>query len=125
VDFAGNDGALNTPYGASFPRWKGNLALGWSLGDIHSTLSYQYIGPYRLVLESAPGHVSSYSQFNLNVSYTGFKRLTLYATVKNLLNRAPPFDPIWLAYPTATPYDPSLYNDEGRYVEVGATYRFF
>jgi iron complex outermembrane receptor protein len=125
VDFAGNDGALNTPYGASFPRWKGNLALGWGYGDIHSTLSYQYIGPYRLVLESAPGHVSSYSQFNLNVSYTGFKRWTLYATVKNLLDRAPPFDPIWLAYPTATPYDPSLYNDEGRYVEVGATYRFF
>jgi iron complex outermembrane recepter protein len=124
VDFAGNDGALNTPYGASFPRWKGNLALGWSLGNVHSTLSYQYIGPYQLVLESAPGHVSSYSQFNLNVSYTGFKRWTVYATVKNLLNRAPPFDPIWLAYPTATPYDPSLYNDEGRYVEVGATYRF-
>lgn len=125
IDFAGNDGALNTPYGASFPRWRGNLSLGWSLADWHSTLSYQYTGPYALTLESAPGHVSSFSQINLNISYTGIKHLSLYANFKNLFNRSPPFDPIWLAYPTATPYDPSLYNNEGRYVEVGASYSFF
>ena len=124
VDFAGNDGALNTPYGASFPHWKGNLALAWKVNEFHSTLTYQYVGGYELTLEPGPGSVGSYSQFNLAESYTGFKKWTLSATIKNLLDRHPPYDPTWLEYPTATPYDPSLYTNEGRYIEVGATYHF-
>jgi iron complex outermembrane receptor protein len=122
VDFAGNDGAIATSYGASFPRWKGNTNVAWSYENFNSTLTYLFTGPYLLTVES--GKVSSYSQFNFNESYTGFKDWTLYGTVNNVLDRKPPYDPLWLEFPTATPYDPSLYNNEGRYIEIGAKYRF-
>ncbi|MGA2398699.1 MAG: hypothetical protein ABSG30_11645 [Steroidobacteraceae bacterium] len=49
--------------------------------------------------------------------------MTVYGKVTNLLDRKPPYDPLWLEFPTATPYDPSLYSDEGRYVEIGIKYR--
>jgi iron complex outermembrane receptor protein len=124
IDFAGNDGAIDTPFGASFPRWKGNTSVSWAYDKFNTTLSYLYTGPYTLTQEAGPGSTASYSQFNLVVAYNGFKNWTIYATVNNLFNRAPPFDPLWQEFPTATPYDPSLYTDEGRYAEVGATYRF-
>ncbi|RKP49672.1 TonB-dependent receptor [Pararobbsia silviterrae] len=123
-DFAGNDGAIDTPFGASFPRWKGNTNLNWKFDKISATLTYQFTGPYTLTQESGPGRVGSYSQFNLNIAYTGFKHWTIYASAYNLFNRQPPYDPLWQEFPTATPYDPSIYTDEGRYLEVGATYRF-
>ena len=124
IDFAGNDGAIDTPFGASFPRWKGNTSLSWAYRKFDTTLTYLYTGPYTLTQESGPGSVPSYSQFNLNVTYSGFKHWLIYGTVNNLFNRAPPYDPLWQEFPTATPYDPSLYSDEGRYVGVGASYRF-
>ena len=122
VDFAGNDGAIDTPYGASFPRWKGNTNLGWSYGPVEATLTHLFTGPY--VLTQMPGKVSPYSQFNLNANYHVQQNLTVYGTVNNLFDRRPPYDPLWLEFPTATPYDPSLYSDEGRYVEIGVRYRF-
>jgi iron complex outermembrane receptor protein len=122
VDFAGNDGAIDTPYGASFPRWKGNTNIGWSFAKSNTVITYQFTGPYVLTQES--GRVPSYSQFNLTESYSPFKDWTVYALVSNILDRRPPYDPLWLEFPTATPYDPSLYSDEGRYIEIGAKYRF-
>jgi iron complex outermembrane recepter protein len=122
VDFAGNDGAIDTPFGASFPRWKGTTSAGWDYQSFTTTATYQFTGPY--LLTQMPGRTPAYGQVNLTERYSGFRNLTLYATVNNLFNRQPPYDPLWLEFPTATPYDPSLYSDEGRYVEVGATYRF-
>ena len=121
VDFAGNDGAIDTPYGASFPRWKGNTSVGWSEGPYGAVLTYLFTGPYLLTQES--GRVPGYGQVNLTATYSPEKHLTVYGKVTNLLDRKPPYDPLWLEFPTATPYDPSLYNDEGRYVEVGLKYR--
>lgn len=122
IDFAGNDGAINTPYGASFPRWKGNMNLGWSHGGFNTQLTYLFTGPYMMTIET--GRAAAFSQFNLSESYTGFANWSIYGTINNLFDRAPPYDPLWLQFPTATPYDPSLYNNDGRFVEIGATYRF-
>jgi iron complex outermembrane receptor protein len=122
VDFAGNDGAIDTPYGASFPRWKGNTNLGWSYGPVDATLTHLFTGGY--VLTQMPGKVSPYSQFNLTANYHVQQNLTVYGAVNNLFDRRPPYDPLWLEFPTATPYDPSLYSNEGRYVEIGVRYRF-
>lgn len=121
LDFAGNDGAIDTPYGASFPRWKGNTNVGWSYERFGAVITYLFTGPYLLTQES--GRVPSYGQVNLTANYAATSNLTVYAKVSNLLDRAPPYDPLWLEFPTATPYDPSLYSDEGRYVEVGLRFR--
>lgn len=122
VDFAGNDLAMDTPYGASFPRWKGNTTVGWNWHDIDAALTYRYSGPY---LEEMIGgtHISSVGLFDLNLEYSGVRNLTVYGRVNNVLDHDPPFDPMFLNFPGQPPYDPSLYNNEGRYVEVGLKYK--
>jgi iron complex outermembrane receptor protein len=122
TNFAGNNGANNTVFGGAFPRWKGTTELSWAFRKWTTTLTWKYTGPYAQVIN--PGSdAASYSQFNLFVSYTGFKHWTLYAGINNLFNRTPPFDPVWM-YTYRGAYDPSLYSGIGRYGQIGATYRF-
>lgn len=122
ADFAGNNGANDTVFGGALPRWKGNTNLDWTNKDWNTTLTWQFTGPYRQVID-AGSTVPSYSQFNLSVSYTGIRHWKLYAGIDNLFDRAPPFDPVWM-YTYRGYYDPSLYEDIGRYAKVGATYTF-
>jgi iron complex outermembrane receptor protein len=124
VDFAGNDLAMDTPYGASFPRWKGNTTLGWNWHDVDTALTYLYTGPYIENIAENGAHTPSFGQFNLSLAYSGFRNLTIYGKINNILDRSPPFDPVFLNFPLQPPYDPSLYNDEGRYVEFGLKYKF-
>jgi len=125
VNFAGNDLAMNTPYGASFPRWKGNTTFGWNWHGVDAALTYRYSGPYAEEIVGVPPRIPSFGLFDLNLEYSGIQKLTLYGRVNNLFDRYPPFDPIFLNFPGQPPYDPSLYNNEGRYVEVGLKYKFF
>jgi iron complex outermembrane recepter protein len=125
VDFAGNDLAMDTPYGASFPRWKGNTTVGWNWHDIDAALTYRYSGPYLEEIVGTPPRIPSFGVFNLSLEYSGIPNTTIYGRVNDLFDRYPPFDPIFLNFPGQPPYDPSLYNDEGRYVEVGVRYKFF
>ncbi len=129
VDFAGNNGALNQPFGASNPRWKGNTNLTWDYAKFSTTLSWQYTGPYTNAIaiqagDGGTGQVASYSQFNLYASYRGFKNWTIYGGITNLFDRSPPFDIEWTFNPDLTGYDQSLYTDIGRTFQLGATYRF-
>ncbi|MGI4859766.1 MAG: TonB-dependent receptor plug domain-containing protein [Janthinobacterium lividum] len=128
-DYAGNNGALNQPFGAAFPRWKGNTTLAWNYRKFNTSLTWEFTGPYAQAIgttDSYPGmsnHVASYSQFNLYTSYSGFKNWTIYAGMNNMFNRRPPFDPVWQDY-SVTGYDTSLYSYVGRYFQAGATYHF-
>jgi iron complex outermembrane receptor protein len=124
VDFAGNDLAMDTPYGASFPRWKGNTSVDWNWHDADAALTYLYTGPYIENIAENGAHTPSFGQFNLTLAYSGFRNLTIYGKIDNILDRYPPFDPVFLNFPLQPPYDPSLYNDEGRYVEFGLKYKF-
>ena len=123
VDGAGNDLTLAQPFGGSFPRWKGNTDLSWNFHQWNADLEWQYTGPYSdaLGLNYTTG---SYSVFNLNVAYTGFKHWTIYGGMNNIFNKAPPYDPLWVNQIDQTGYDQSLYTYMGRYLQVGATYKF-
>lgn len=123
---AGNDQCLSQPFGASFPRWKGNLDLAWAYRKFNTDLSFQYSSPYTNTVVAGPSYsVASFSQFNLTTTYTGIKHWTLYASIDNIFNRMPPYDPAFLTATTdGLGFDPSLYNNLGRFVEVGASYRF-
>lgn len=133
-DFAGNDGAMLQPFGASFPRWKGNTQLSWDYHKWDASLSWVYTGPYKIsptvlppgTFPGQPEGVASYSVFNFFMTYTGFKHWTLYAGVDNIFNRAPPFDPFWqnVTGIQSTGYDQSLYMYYGRFAQIGATYKF-
>jgi iron complex outermembrane recepter protein len=124
VNYAGNNGAIDTVFGASMPRWRGNTNLSWAYHQWTVTATWQYTSPYTQVIVPGTPSVPSYSQFNLYAQYTGFKHWTLYAGINNIFNRAPPFDPTWEFEGTNSGYDSSLYNYVGRYGQIGATYKF-
>ena len=123
VDGAGNDLTLAQPFGGSFPRWKGNTDLSWNFHQWNADLEWQYTGPYSDAL-GLDYSTASYSVFNLNVAYTGFKHWTIYGGMNNIFNKAPPYDPLWVNQIDQTGYDQSLYTYMGRYLQVGATYKF-
>lgn len=128
-DFAGNNYALNQPFGASNPRWKGNTTLTWDYKKFVTTLTWTYTGPYTNAISEQAGDpgsqaVASYSQFNLFTTYSGFKHWTIYGGIANLADKRPPFDVEWQGYPYYTGYDESLYTYIGRTFQVGATFRF-
>lgn len=127
TDGAGNDLTLAQPFGGSFPRWKGNTSLTWTSPDrkLDVALAWEYTGPYSAPLQDPNAHVSSYSQFDLNFNYTGIKHWTIYGGINNIFNRQAPFDPLWIGSPVdVTGYDQSLYNNVGRFIQVGANYKF-
>jgi len=126
VNGAGNDYTLTQPFGGSFPRWKGNTTLDWAYNKFDAALTWQFTGPYAQNLVAAgPSHAGSYSQFNLMMTYTGFKHWTIFGGIDNIFNRAPPYDPIFAnGTLDQNGYDQSIYTNIGRFAQVGATYKF-
>jgi iron complex outermembrane receptor protein len=130
---AGNNFTLSQPFGGSFPRWKGNttLSLGVSpvqcravAGNSSARTRRRWLLPTQ-ALSPAADKVGSYSEFNLMMTYTGFKHWTIYGGMDNIFNRTPPFDPLFAdSELDQTGYDQSLYSYIGRFVQVGATYKF-
>jgi iron complex outermembrane receptor protein len=126
VNGAGNDYTLTQPFGGSFPRWKGNTTLDWTYHKFDAALTWQFTGPYAQNLNpSGPNKVGSYSQFNLMMTYTGFKHWTIYGGIDNIFNRTPPYDPIFAnGTLDQNGYDQSIYTYIGRFAQIGATYKF-
>jgi iron complex outermembrane receptor protein len=59
------------------------------------------------------------------VTYSGIKHWTIYGGVDNILNRKPPYDPIFAnGTLDQTGYDTSIYNYLGVFAQIGATYKF-
>jgi len=125
IQYAGQDASFGLPFGASMPRWKGNTTLVWDYRKFSTTLTWEYTGPYAETYAGVqPNGVASYSQFNLMSTYSGIKHWTIYAGIDNITNKTPPYDAAELLYGNGVGYDQSQYSDIGRFVQVGATYRF-
>ena len=127
INGAGNNYTLTQPFGGSFPRWKGNTSVDWNYHKWDAQLTWEFTGPYaqNLFPTPAPNKVGSYSQFNLMVSYSGFKHWTIYGGVDNIFNRTPPYDPIFAnGTLDQSGYDTSVYNYLGVFAQIGATYKF-
>ncbi|MGS0942256.1 MULTISPECIES: TonB-dependent siderophore receptor [unclassified Pseudomonas] len=113
-------------YWAAMPRWKANTSLTWNYSAWTTRLSWLYTGSYHQAYLDALAtegkeKVSSYSQFDASVSYRGFKNLTLRASLENIANKKPPYDP---ALGSNYYYDISQYDPMGRYLRVGFDYKF-
>ena len=75
------------------PRWKYTAALTYNTGDWSSTLSQRFqtgLNDLTPRAGSSLTTVDSYSQYNLNVRYKGFKNTTISLGVNNLSNEWPP-----------------------------------
>ncbi len=118
-------------------RWKHSAGLTYRRGDWSSTISQTFRSGYND--QVLPGvlagrvnppnwnpKVADYITYNLGVTYTGIKNLTLTGVVKNLLDTDPPFS---VAYDSATgagsSWEPRVGDPRGRSFVLTAQYRFF
>jgi len=131
VESAGNNGGTNT-----IPRWKGNVALEWARGPLTIIGKANYIHSYTQLLVGAsffapsdprfqngvyPLSVPSYTSYDLVGRYDVTKKLRVTATVQNLTNRKPPYDP---GFSATYLYDFSIYDIRGRQFRIAANYAF-
>ena len=128
------------------PTWLLNLYTTWNRGPASLTLSARYIaeGKYNALFKGPddPSYVGwnattgaptvntindnivkSATYFNLSGSYNliaeGNRKLQLFASINNLLDKAPPMAPT-LQYPT----NPVYFDQIGRYYRVGVRFGF-
>jgi iron complex outermembrane receptor protein len=129
-EVAGSNGGANT-----IPRIKASLALDWDSGPwavtytAHYTHSYHqellassYFTPQASTFQNGvyPERVPSYSTYDLFVGYEVNKNLSMSASVMNLFDRTPPYDP---GFSATYLYDFSLYDVRGRQLRVNFKYK--
>jgi iron complex outermembrane receptor protein len=69
--------------------------------------------------------VSSFEELDLSVTYSGFKNLTLFGSIKNALDRMPPFSATNGTNNNFTQQGfAELYTSRGRFYQVSAQYQF-
>jgi iron complex outermembrane recepter protein len=129
TETVGTNGGANT-----MPRVRGTLAQDWDYAGLAMTLQYNYIrGYYQQLLPASyftaqdprfqtgtyPDRIPNFYTFDLFGRYQVNKNLRLTASVTNLDNRKPPYDP---GASTTFLYDFTQYSAVGRAVRVGFNY---
>jgi iron complex outermembrane recepter protein len=104
----------------AFPKWKHNANLGWSRGPWSANLHQNYVHGYEDA--DATRRVGTWSVYDVNASYTGFKNLTLTLGIKNLFDRDPPYTRQGQAFQVG--YDPSIADPTGRFFWGAVKYAF-
>jgi iron complex outermembrane receptor protein len=117
-------------------RWKHNAAIGYKRGDWSATFSQLFRAGYndQVLPGVSSGRVSppdwkskvdSYTTYNVGVSWTGIKGLTLTGVVKNLLDTDPPFAITYDSnFGSGSSWEPRVADPRGRAFVVTAEYRF-
>jgi iron complex outermembrane receptor protein len=105
------------------PRWKHTASVTWKSGVWSTTLSQRFntgLTDQTPRTGSTMTKVDSYSQFNVNVKYTGISNLTLSAGVNNITKEWPPItaDTVYNGYIT------SMADMLGRVYRFSAEYKF-
>jgi iron complex outermembrane receptor protein len=75
------------------PRWKYTASIGWKQGAYGATLSQRFQTGLKDLSPRAGSTlttVDSYSQYNLNMRYTGIKNTTIALGINNLTEEWPP-----------------------------------
>jgi iron complex outermembrane receptor protein len=121
IDRAGDVGTGN----GGVPHWRGNLSVTYDDDAFTAYVAERIIGGGKYNNTYSAGfinkpNVSGQYMTDLTLQYrlkTNFGKLTLYGTVLNLFNAAPPIDPQNFFEPTET--NPVLYDVIGRIFRVG------
>lgn len=137
--YAGTHGNCDTSNCAGTPKNKINLNASWDLGDLNVTGNVNfrskmdntaYAGAAcatKLVSgASAPNdkcEIASFTTLDLSTRYNVNKQLTLFASMNNVLDKWAPMDPYTYGAMGYNPMDAS--GAIGRYMKVGASYKFF
>jgi len=117
-------------------RWKHTAAFTYTQGPWSGTLTQLYTAGYTdAVLPGVANgtvkptnwspKVKAYQLYNVTVSYTGIKNLTLMAGVKNIFNTDPPFSAAYDGNTGAgSSWEPRIADPRGRSYLLGATFTF-
>jgi iron complex outermembrane receptor protein len=105
------------------PRWKHTASVTWKNGAWSTTLSQRYSTSLTDLTPrtgSTMTKVDAYSQYNLNVKFTGIQNLTLSAGVNNITKEWPPLtaDTVYNGYIT------SMADMMGRVYRMSVEYKF-
>jgi iron complex outermembrane recepter protein len=118
----------SSDFTSSTPRFKGNLSGTYKAGDWTTSLTYRYVHstdqvaagtPFRAGATAPELRVGAYYDVDLFAAYEGVKNLRMTLSVRNALNKRPPFDPSY-----GSGIDFTQYDARGRFYTVGATYTF-
>lgn len=126
ADFAGDVGG-NNPYG--LPKWRANLNITFEDGPLAVDLADRFIGAGTFDNLNPTAYnvnrIPSIDYVNLAVQYTaktrGFQNLQYFIKVNNLLNKAPPIDPLEFFANIQT--NPTLYDVVGRMFYLGVRFK--
>lgn len=112
--------------GGTVLRWKHTLSGTWSTDDWSATLAQNYSSGYGDVndLNGNPHHVSAFTSYDAQLSYTGVKNLKLTLGARNLFDKDPPLF-IGAGNYFGYGFNPQEYDARGRFVYVSANYKFF
>lgn len=125
VDASGTP-VIGAQNGGVILNWKHQLSATWSQGPWATTLIQNYRDGYEVGhdLNDNPVHIRSEAIYDANVTYKGFKNVTLALGVKNMFNKQP--DPIGspVTNQFQAGYDINQYDPRGRFVYVTAGYKF-
>lgn len=125
-------GNYSAQFGGPVIRYQQVTTVGWEKGPWSTLLVNRYQSGYRdQNAQGAPfnvapfntNEVGAYSIFDVSVSYTGIKGLTLQGGVLNLLNTDPPFTNQVSRF-QARGYDDRFHNPLGRTYRLSAKYEF-
>ena len=117
-------------------RWKHNAAINYRRGDWSATLSQFYRSGYndQVLPGVAAGRVSprdwkpkvdSYTVYNVGLSWTGIKGLTINGIVKNVFDEDPPFAITYDSnFGSGSSWEPRVADPRGRSFVLSAEYRF-
>jgi iron complex outermembrane recepter protein len=132
-------GVWFNPLGAYSPQFAGPVlryqqvaSVEWQQGAWSTLVSNRYISGYRdQNTQGAPFNVAPfnnrkvgyYSLFDISVTYTGFKGMTLQAGILNMFDENPPFTNQVGRF-QARGYDDRFHNPIGRTYQLSAKYEF-
>ena len=102
-------------------RWQHVLTGNWNIGPWATSLGQRFKGGY--TDQDGVNTVGSYSVFDLSVTWTGVKNLTLTAGINNLLDTDPPLSVQNTTFQRG--FDPRFTDPIGRAFMLRATYKFF
>jgi iron complex outermembrane recepter protein len=118
-------------------RWKHTAYANYSLGDWSAFLSQSYRAGYQN--QELPGvtsglvnppnlekRVKSYTTYNMSVTWSGIKDLSVTAGIKNILDTDPPFAATYDSnFGSGSSWEPRVADPRGRAFTLLFNYKFF
>ncbi|MEP7300681.1 MAG: TonB-dependent receptor [Caldimonas sp.] len=123
--FAGGVDLTNPATGGVVPRFRSYLAIDWTRGPWGVNFAQSYQKGYNDLAgtdETEPRRVSSYTVYDLQGTYAGFKSWRFTLGAKNLFDRDPPYSNSGGQTSFQSGYDNQYGDPRGRFIYGRVTY---